>query len=74
LGFTTVSLNITPHKLVGLGEWSDEEIKRAMKEGISRSGRVLARAMPFSNYKKVSEEDMDAIVAYLRSLKPLPSD
>lgn len=74
LGFTTVSLNITPHKLFGLGEWSDEEIKRAIVEGISRNGRSLVRAMPFPNYQKVTEEDMNAIVAYLRSMKPLPAN
>lgn len=74
LGFTTVSLNITPHKQFGLGDWSDDEIKRAMKQGISRNGRALVRAMPFPNYQKVNEEDMDAIVAYLRSMKPLPAD
>ena len=74
LGFTTVSLNITPHKQYGLGEWSDKEIKRAMQEGVSRNGRSLVRAMPFPNYQNVSEEDMNAIVAYLRSMKPLPAD
>ncbi|MDG2087843.1 MAG: c-type cytochrome [Arenicellaceae bacterium] len=74
LGFTTVSLNITPHKLFGLGECSDGEIKLAMVEGISRNGRSLVRAMAFPNYQKVTEEDINAIVAYLRSMKPFPAD
>ena len=71
LGFTTVSSNITPHPVAGIGEWTDKEIKRAITKGISRNGRELAKAMAFPYYKNISEEDLDAIVTYLRSLPPL---
>jgi mono/diheme cytochrome c family protein len=71
LGFTTVSLNITPHPEAGIGEWTDGEIKRAITKGISRDGRELAKAMAFPYYNNISEEDLDAIVTYLRSLPPL---
>ena len=74
LGFITVSKNITPHKKAGLGAWTDEEIKRAITEGVSRDGRALAKAMAFPYYKKISDEDLDAIVTYLRSLEPQPGD
>jgi mono/diheme cytochrome c family protein len=67
----SVARNITPHREDGLGKWSDDEIKRAIRTGVSRSGAKLFPPMGFF-YAKVQEEDLDAIVAYLRSLKPLP--
>jgi mono/diheme cytochrome c family protein len=71
LGFVAVSMNITPHPVAGIGEWSDEDIKRAITTGISRDGRELAKVMAFPYYAKLTEEDQDAIVVYLRSLPPL---
>jgi len=71
LGFVAVSMNITPHPVEGIGNWSDEEVKRAIAHGISRNGRKLARVMAFPNYANLSEEDLNAIVTYLRSLPPL---
>jgi mono/diheme cytochrome c family protein len=75
LGFVAVSMNITPHPVAGIGAWSDEEIKRAITKGISSNGRELAGVMAFPYYANLSEEDLDAIVAFLRSLPPLsPED
>ena len=71
LGFVAVSMNITPHPVAGIGEWSDEDIKRAITTGVSRDGRTLAKVMAFPYYANLSEEDQDAIVVYLRSLPPL---
>jgi mono/diheme cytochrome c family protein len=71
LGFTAVSMNITPHPVAGIGEWTDGEIKRAITRGIGRNGRELAKVMAFPFYAKISEEDLDAIITYLRSLPPL---
>ena len=68
----SVARNITPHKEDGIGAWSDAEIKRAITQGVSKEGRKLAPPMAYSLYAKVKDEDLDAIVAYLRSLKPLP--
>jgi mono/diheme cytochrome c family protein len=67
----SVARNITPHE-EGLGKWTDAEIKRAITQGISKEGGRLAPPMAYSLYAKVRDEDLDAIVAYLRSLKPLP--
>jgi mono/diheme cytochrome c family protein len=69
---TSVSRNITPHPKDGLGEWSDEEIKRAITTGVSRDGTRLMPPMGFHYYKNIGEEDLDALVAYLRSIPPLP--
>jgi mono/diheme cytochrome c family protein len=68
---TTVSRNITPHKTDGIGTWSDAQIKRAITKGISKDGAKLLPPMPFHNYARMKPADLDAIVAYLRTLKPL---
>jgi mono/diheme cytochrome c family protein len=60
--------NITPS---GIGEWTDGEVIRAMTEGVSRDGRALFPIMPYDNYSKMAPDDVEAIVAYLRSLKPI---
>lgn len=68
---TAVSLNITPHPTAGIGEWSDEELKRAITDGVSRDGRELAKIMAYPYYKNINEEDMNAMIAYLRSVPPM---
>lgn len=73
LGFTAISANLTPNPEVGLGQWTDEEIKRAITQGIAKDGRELLPFMPFALYATIRDEDLDAIVAYLRSLKPMPA-
>lgn len=67
----SVARNLTQHA-DGLAGWSDAEIKRAITEGVSRGNVKLAPPMGYSFYAKMSGEDLDALVAYLRSLKPLP--
>lgn len=69
--WAAVSANITSHPEAGLGSWTDAEIKRAITEGISRDGRELLPFMPYWLYKKMEPSDLDAIVAYLRTLPPL---
>jgi mono/diheme cytochrome c family protein len=74
--FIATAPNITPDVETGIGSWSDAEIKRALVEGIrpDRShlaGVPLAAIMPANFYKALLPEDLDAIVAYLRSLKPV---
>jgi mono/diheme cytochrome c family protein len=66
-----VARNITSHPEHGLGNWSDAEIKRAVTQGISKDGRKLGPPMEYANLAKATPEDLDAIVAYLRTIKPL---
>lgn len=66
-----VASNITPHPEKGVGAWSDDEIKRAITHGVSRKGEALKP--PMSNlakahFAKMSPEDLDALVAYLRTV------
>jgi mono/diheme cytochrome c family protein len=64
----SVSRNITSSKTKGLGNWTDDEIKRAITQGISRDGSKLKPPMGFAFYAKVKPEDLDDLVAYLRTV------
>jgi len=64
------SANLTSDPKAGLGAWSDGEIIRAIREGVSRDGRLLSSAMPYATYRAMSDEDVQSLVAYLRTLPP----
>lgn len=66
-----VSRNITPDPEDGIGKWSDAEIQRAITQGVRPDGTRLGHTMPYDWYKKIAPTDLDALIAYLRSLKPL---
>ncbi|HEY0441694.1 MAG TPA: c-type cytochrome, partial [Xanthobacteraceae bacterium] len=66
-----VSRNITSHREKGLGAWSDAEIKRAITQGVRRDGTPLKPPMGYAWYARVSDDDLNAVVAYLRTLPPL---
>jgi cytochrome c len=63
--------NITSHPGSGIGQWIDAEIKRAITKGAARGGCNLKLLMAFAWYAGLSEDDLEAIVAYLRTLPPL---
>lgn len=63
--------NLTPDRETGLGEWTDGEKIRAIREGLSKDGRVLFPMMPYETYREMSDEDVESIVAYLNSLPPV---
>jgi len=65
--------NITPDKETGIGAWTDGEIIRAVREGVNRDGEGLFPIMPYFIYSHVADEDMEAVVAYLRTLQPVKS-
>lgn len=65
-----VSRNITQDKIAGIGQWSDAQIKRAITQGIRADGTKLGPPMAFHWYKNTSEADLDALVAYLRTVPP----
>jgi mono/diheme cytochrome c family protein len=70
---TVYSANITPDQATGLGKWSDAEIKAAITQGKSKDGSPLFPPMPIPYYAKINAPDLDAIVAYVRSLPPKPA-
>jgi mono/diheme cytochrome c family protein len=66
----SVSRNITSSKTKGLGEWTDAQIKHAITHGESKDGSKLKPPMGYPYYAKMAEADLDAIVAYLRTVPP----
>lgn len=66
-----VASNLTPDPETGLGRWSDDEIARAIREGVTREGRAMFPIMPYPNYRSMSDEDVASIVVYMRSLPPV---
>lgn len=68
---TWIAPNITPDRETGIGEWTDGDIARAIREGKHRDGHVLGPPMPFAQYRGLSDRDLSAMVAYLRTLPPV---
>ncbi len=66
-----ISRNLTP---TALSEWTDGEIFRAITSGVSRDGSALFPVMPYLHYSKMAEEDIHAVIAYLRSLDPVENE
>jgi mono/diheme cytochrome c family protein len=74
LQVAAMAANITPHPEQGIGGWTDDEIKRAITQAISRDGRQLLPVMGFDYYQNISDKDLDALIIYLRSIPPQPAD
>lgn len=66
-----VAPNITPDPDTGIGNWTDDEIARAIREGVDRDGRTLFPMMPYEHYRHMSDEDLASVVVYLRSQAPV---
>lgn len=62
---TVYSTNITPDVETGIGAWSFSAFQRAMREGISRDGRHLYPAFPYTAYTRMTDDDLHALYAYL---------
>lgn len=60
--------NLTPDPETGIGKWSDGQVIRSIREGIGHDNRVLFPFMPYTEYKSMSDADVESIVAYLRSI------
>jgi mono/diheme cytochrome c family protein len=64
----SVSRNITSSKTKGLGDWTDAEIKRAITEGVHKDGSKLKPPMGYPYYARMTADDLDAVIAYLRTV------
>lgn len=66
---TSVARNLTPDS-TGLKDWTDAQISTAVRGGVDRNGNPYRPPMAFGFYKNISDADMGALIAYLRSLPP----
>ncbi|WP_193165537.1 cytochrome c [Microbulbifer hainanensis] len=71
---TLYSANITPDKETGIGDWSREAFIRAMRKGVAADGSYLYPAFPYTHFKNITDEDLDALYAYLMSLEPIAQE
>jgi mono/diheme cytochrome c family protein len=68
---TLVAPNITPDPETGIGNFTDDQLARAIREGISHDGQTLFPMMPYTHFRRMSDEDLASVVVYLRALPPL---
>jgi mono/diheme cytochrome c family protein len=68
-----VAPNLTPDVETGAGAWSDDQLARAIREGVGHDGRTLFPMMPYQDFRHMSDEDLASVVVYLRSLAPVHS-
>ena len=65
-----MSRNITSQQDEGIGDWTDAEIKTAITQGKRKDGSPLKPPMGYPLYAKMTDADLDAVVAYLRTVPP----
>ena len=69
-----VAPNLTPDPETGASNWTDDQLARAIREGIGHDGRALFPIMPYLHYREMSDEDLASVVVYLRSLPAVRHD
>ena len=60
--------NITSDKDTGIGTWTKADFERALREGKTKDGSYLYPAMPYTSYTKMTDQDMDALWAFIRTV------
>src|SRR6202140_4239474 len=68
---TVYSSNITPDPDTGIGRWSEAAFRRAMRSGVNRDGAHLYPTFPYDHFTNVSDEDDQALYAYLMTRQPV---
>lgn len=68
---TIYSSNITPDAGTGIGGWTEEAFRRALREGVRRDGAHLYPAFPYDRFSLVSDDDAHALYAYLMTRTPV---
>lgn len=71
--FRAVASNITPDPETGIGRWTDAELALAIREGRRPDGRLIGPPMPMMFYRGLSDADLAAMIAYLRTVPPVRS-
>ena len=68
---TIFSSNITPDAETGIGRWSEAAFRRAMRSGVNRAGQHLYPTFPYDHFTNVSDQDDQALYAYLMTRQPV---
>jgi mono/diheme cytochrome c family protein len=67
----SIARNLTPDKETGLGDWTLADFKKTIRTGVNKKGETLLPPMPIMNLQNLPDQDLEALWAYLRSLKPV---
>jgi mono/diheme cytochrome c family protein len=70
-GLAVMVPNITVDAETGIGSWSDDQILRAIRDGVGNNDNLLMPPMPFGTWAHLSDDDARAIVAYIRQVPPV---
>jgi hypothetical protein len=70
----TITRNLTPDKETGIGTWTVEDFKKTLRTGIDPKGQVLRPPMPIPGLQNLPDEDLEAIFAFLNTVKPVRND
>ena len=70
LAYTAVAANLTPDPETGLANWTDADLVNGIRNGKRPRGSTIGPPMPIKSYMGMSDDDVKAIVAYIRSVKP----
>lgn len=70
-GFRAVAPNITQDRETGIGGWTDPEITAAIRGGHRPDGSLIGPPMPVESYRGISDRDLAALVAWLRTVPPV---
>ncbi len=68
---TIYSKNITADSATGIGTWTDEELLRAITQGIRKNGDTLFPLMPYAHFNHMAKDDLMSIIGYIRTIKPI---
>jgi mono/diheme cytochrome c family protein len=66
--------NITPEPETGIGAWSEEAFRRALREGVSRDGHLLYPAFPYDHFTHLADDDIQALYAFVMTRDPVRSE
>lgn len=69
-----IAPNLTPDDETGIGRWTDDQLVRAIREGIGHDGRRLTSSMPWPYLSVLTDTDVRSIVLFLRSIKPIRNE
>src|ERR1044071_10278053 len=69
--FKVTASNITQDKETGIGNYTDAQLKTVLRKGVKPNGVPVAMVMPSGFYEIMTENDLNAVVAYLHTLKPV---
>lgn len=72
--FTAYAPNITPDPETGIGGWSKEDVIRAIRDGVRPDGSIIGPPMPIGLYREISDEDVEAIAAYVLSVPAVKNE